>query len=348
MRTASRYIRTKVSVRRPEPRAHTPGISLTTTRGARVVAAATDEHGHDVRERLERIDRKYVDDFSLRPIRGYAEPHTLTLDVGDSADKAVLLMTGWTDYAFSGDNVAAHQGGQTLRAPALQVKDARGKWRTAIENIGIPVGRPQTVVVNLRGKIPRSTREVRIVTNMRIYWDQVLVDSSGGSFPAVSTRLDPVVADLRWRGFSRESTPDGRQPFGYDYERVATVSPWKVMTGRYTREGDVRPLLGTRDDMFVVSRPGDEIALAFDAGALPSLQPGLSRTFLLYVVGYSKEMDINSASPHTVEPLPFQGMSAYPYAATERYPQTPAHLEYLARYNTRIVSRPLPPLEIVK
>ena len=59
-------------------------------------------------------------------------------------------------------------------------------------------------------------------------------------------------------------------------------------------------------------------------------------------------MDINSASPHTVEPLPFQGMSAYPYAATERYPQTPAHLEYLARYNTRIVSRPLPPLEIVR
>ena len=71
-----------------------------------------------------------------------------------------------------------------MRAPALQVKDARGKWRTAIENIGIPIGRPQTVVVNLRGKIPRSTREVRIVTNMRIYWDQVLIDSSGGSFPA--------------------------------------------------------------------------------------------------------------------------------------------------------------------
>ena len=199
-----------------------------------------------------------------------------------------------------------------------------------------------------RSKVPPSTREVRIVTNMRIYWDQVLVDSSGDEFPTVLTRLDPVVADLRWRGFSAESTPDGRQPFGYDYERVATVSPWKVMTGRYTREGDVRPLLRDRDDMFVVSRPGDEIALAFDAAILPPLQPGLTRTFLLYVVGYSKEMDINSASPHTVEPLPFQGMSAYPYRPAERYPQTPAHLEYLARYNTRTVTRPLPPLEIVK
>ena len=59
-------------------------------------------------------------------------------------------------------------------------------------------------------------------------------------------------------------------------------------------------------------------------------------------------MGINSASPQTVEPLPFHGMSAYPYGPGERYPQTPAHLEYLPRYNTRIVSKPLPPLEIVK
>ena len=324
------------------------GFGVTTTRGAAALAGATDEHGHDVRERLERIDRTYPDDFSLRPIRGYAGPHTLTLDLGDEADRAVLLMTGWTDYAFSGDNVAAHQSGQTLSPPALQVKDARGMWRTVIENIGIPVGRPQTVVVNLRGKVPPATREVRIVTNMRIYWDQVLVDSSGGGFPTLLTRLDPVVADLRWRGFSAESTPDGRQPYGYNYERVSTVSPWKVMTGRYTREGDVGPLLAARDDMFVVSRPGDEIALSFDAASLPSPQPGLTRTFLLYVVGYSKEMDINSASPHTVEPLPFHGMSAYPYGPAERYPQTPAHLDYLARYNTRTVSKPLPPLEIVK
>ncbi|MEO5896016.1 MAG: FG-GAP-like repeat-containing protein [Vicinamibacterales bacterium] len=325
-----------------------PGFGVTTTRGARVVAGATDEHGHDVRARVERIDRTYPDDFTLRSIRGYAEPHTLTLDLGDRADRAVLLMTGWTDYAFSGDNVAAHQSGQTLSPPALQVKDPRGIWRTAIEDIGIPIGRPQTVVVNLRGKVPPSTREVRVVTNMRIYWDQVLVDSSGGGFSTVLTRLDPVGANLRWRGFSAESTPDGRQPFGYDYQRVATVSPWKVMTGRYTREGDVRPLLTRSDDMFVVSRPGDEIALSFNASSLPSLQPGLTRTFLLYVVGYSKEMDVNSASPHTVEPLPFHGMSSYPYGPGESYPRTPAHLEYLARYNTRTVSRPLPPLEIVK
>ena len=150
---------------------------------------------------------------------------------------------------------------------------------------------------------------------------------------------EPVVATLHWRGFSAESTPDGREPYGYDYARVSTISPWKLMTGRYTREGDVRPLLTRVDDLFVVSRPGDEIALSFDASALPALQPGTSRTFLLYVDGYSKEMDINSASPDSVEPLPFHGMSAYPYGPGEHYPRTTAHEQYRAEYNTRVVTR---------
>jgi hypothetical protein len=120
------------------------------------------------------------------------------------------------------------------------------------------------------------------------------------------------------------------------------------MTGRYTREGDVRPLLLRRDDMFVVSRPGDEIALSFDATALPAPRPGMTRTFLLYADGYSKEMDINSASPHTVAPLPFHGMSGYPYPPGEHYPRTAAHLGYLARYNTRAVSKPVPAIEMAQ
>ena len=114
------------------------------------------------------------------------------------------------------------------------------------------------------------------------------------------------------------------------------------MAGRYTREGDVRPLLRATDDMFVISRPGDEIALSFDARSLPPLPAGWTRTFLLYVHGYSKEMNPRSASPDTVAPLPFRGMTRYPYAAGEHYPRTTAHREYLERYNTRIVTRPIP------
>ena len=39
-------------------------------------------------------------------------------------------------------------------------------------------------------------------------------------------------------------------------------------------------------------------------------------------------------------------MTRYPYAAPERYPDTPAHRAYLERWNTRVVGRTLPPLEL--
>ena len=57
------------------------------------------------------------------------------------------------------------------------------------------------------------------------------------------------------------------------------------------------------------SRCGDEIALSFEASALPPLPGGWRRTFLLYADGFSKEMDVNSASPDVLEPLPFHGMT---------------------------------------
>jgi Tfp pilus assembly protein PilF len=308
------------------------------------VLAAADEHGHDVLDRVTAMDRRYPDDFPLERIRGYAAPHSLTLTL-PPGDGRLLLLSGWTDYAFSGDNVAAHQASLPLSPPALEIKDSDGRWRVAIENIGFPVGRPQTVVVDL-SDLSASVREVRISTSMRVYWDWVRVARARDLEEAALTRLEPVAADLRWRGFSAEVTPDGREPYSYDYQRVSPTSPWKLLPGRYTREGDVRELLARTDDMFVIARPGDDIALSFDARTLPPLGAGWTRTFLLYADGFSKEMDMNSSSPDVLAPLPFHGMTGYPYEAPEAYPSTDAHRDYANRYNTRIVPRMLPPLEL--
>jgi len=210
--------------------------------------------------------------------------------------------------------------------------------------MGFPVGRPQTVVVDLSGKFLSESREVRIVTNMRVYWDQALVETAAHEAPLRITRLNPATADLHWRGYSAQTSPDGREPFSYDYSRVSQVTTWKLMPGRYTREGDVRELLKRSDDMFVVSRPGDEISLSFNSSGLKPLPAGWTRTFLLYVDGFSKEMDINSASPEQVDPLPFHGMTSYPYSASQ-HPMTAARRAYIDRYNTRVVNQMLPAIE---
>jgi len=328
-----------------------PAFELFAARDAHPPARVTDDEGRDQTAAAASLDRHFVAGFALESIRGYAKPHDLLIDTGGQADD-LLLLTGWTDYAFSSDNVAATQAGLAMAPPSLDVLDAKGQWQTVLNEVGIPVGRPQTLVVDMKGKWPagagqKEARHVaRIRTNMRIYWDQIQVATRDGELKPIVTRLDPAVADLHWRGFSAEATREA--PFTYDYARVSRVFPWKQMPGRFTREGDVRDLLLAVDDMFVVSRPGDEIALSFDAAKLPSLPHGWTRTWLLHSDGFSKEMNLHSASPDYAWPLPFHTMTRYPYRAPESYPLTPERQRYLDRYNTRVVGRSLPPLDAVQ
>lgn len=321
-----------------------PPHRLYTVRDKHVPERVVDDHGHDVRSLVATIDRRWPDDFPLASIEGYAAPHSLTIGLGPRADRAVLLLTGWTSYAFSTDNVAASQAGLSLQLPALQVRDQSGAWRTIDANIGFPVGRPQTMAIDMTGRWLGTAREVRIVTNMPVYWDQVLAGTAV-SVPPIVTSLEARSATLTWRGFSAEVSPDGREPFGADFQHVSTASPWKSFPGAYTRTGDVRTLLSKTDDMFVVSQPGDDIALSFDAADAPPLKPGWTRTFLLYADGFSKEMNIRSATPDVLGPLPFHGMTKYPYGPGEHYPMDAAHRAYWSTYNTRIVPRVVPSID---
>jgi hypothetical protein len=166
------------------------------------------------------------------------------------------------------------------------------------------------------------------------------------ALPLEPVALEPAAAELRERGFSAEASPDGREPWVFDYARASWRSPWKTLPGRYTREGDVRTLVGASDDRFVISKPGDELALRFDARGLGGVRPGHARTFLLDGTGYSKEMDINSASPDVVLPLPYRGMPSYPYAEADVPPEVRRAFDRQADWHSRVVLRPIVPIEL--
>ncbi len=319
---------------------------LYSAKNAEPLLSATDKDGKSMLAKIRKLDRDFYDSFKSLPIRGYAQSHELTINLGDEAsinDNTLLLLTGWTDYAFSSDNLAASQSGKSLALPFLQVKNKSGDWQTVIESIGISVGRPQTVVVDLRGKFLTDNREVRIVTNFKTFWDKIEVVNALPEADLKTIEMLPFAVDLRERGYSAEVLTNGM--ISADYGRVVNDGRWKYFGGKFTRYGSVKPLLEDVDDVFVISKTGDELVISFEA--LPEPTAGKKYTFLLYADGYSKEMDINSGSPETVFPLPFKGMSKYPYDLSEKYPMTAEKQKIHDLYNTRIVRSGLPNIDLI-
>jgi len=156
--------------------------------------------------------------------------------------------------------------------------------------------------------------------------------------------LPLVSADLHYRGFSTPvSDPEHRKPDSFDYLHVLALAPWNPFFGNYTRYGEVRKLLARTDDRLVVMATGDEMTVEFSAQGLAPPKPGWKRDFFLYVSGYAKDGEPNTAYSRTVAPLPFRSMPYYPYEP-EGYPDSPEQSSYRREYETRPGHALIPPL----
>ncbi len=299
---------------------------------------------NDVRAALAKRDAIYPRGFR-RDAAGVAEMHSLELDIAPGSD--LLLLNGWVDWADGSTFLGASQESKDgLVFPRIEVKGLDGKWKVAVADMGIPAGKPKTIVVELPATISRKGATIRIVTNLALYWDEVFT-ASNENFEGTISTLHAVDAVTKFRGFSKAIIhPQRLQPERFLYFPSSPVSMWNQTPGLYTRYGDVRELLNNPDDRFVIMGSGDELQLQFNANSLPALAPGFVRSFLLKVDGWAKDRDANTAFSQSVEPLPFHSMTKYPYSNAERFPADEQHATWRKLYNTRPAIRTLRPLTV--
>jgi tetratricopeptide (TPR) repeat protein len=299
------------------------------------VTRAYDDAGHYVTELLKNDDRRYVGNLDLLPYKGFAMMHSLDLDLGDAYDGGPLrlLMTGYIEYFTATSMFAAHQAGIEPVVPFVQALGADGKWVRVVEDMGFPAGLHRTTVADLTGRLPRGVRRIRITTNLQIYWDQILVDRTRAQ-PAVRLREVPLsAANLRFHGYPEAIEGSSPGDLTYSYEQVSATGPYTRQAGEYTRYGDVTELLRRADDRFVIFGSGEELALEFDAAALPPVPQGWKRDYFFFADGFEKDMDFYAADFLYVEPLPAHSGGEYPDHVA--YPADASHLRYRLEYNTR-------------
>ncbi|KPK87315.1 MAG: hypothetical protein AMS27_02750 [Bacteroides sp. SM23_62_1] len=308
----------------------------------RLPVSAEDRNGLNLLSWIAEKDDNYVSGFKPGKYQGFTEITELTMNLGeiDASKSLYLYLNGWIFPSDASINASISQSSQYKSvSPVIQAIGREGEWITIIHDLSFPMGKDKTIVSNLSGKVLASDPRIRIVTNMQIYWDHIFFSQDDPVTPVQSHTLAPVSADLHYRGFSRSYRKGSRYgPHWFDYSSVSTDQKWRDLTGYYTRYGDVLPLIKEADDKYIIENAGDETTIEFNTDGLPELPDGWTRDFLIHSIGWVKDGDLNTASGQTVEPLPFHGMTCYPYGPDENYPADSDHQNYLREYNTRKVT----------
>jgi hypothetical protein len=284
----------------------------------------------------------YADGFALGASQGVAAEHWVEFDLPSevSADRSVLLVgNGWVYPTDSSLNVALSQG--SAERPfglILEQSDSSGAWHVLDDNLGFPGGKNKDVVIALPAQSLATSRRFRLRTNTEVYWD-----SLGWSYELPDegvhiTRQTLEIAELRGRGYSKLAKTDRRRPDIPAYEVAARGQRWLDLEGFYTRFGDVRDLLATVDDRYVIMNAGDELAFEFGADGDPPSD--MRRDFVLVGDGWVKDGDFNTAYSRWVRPLPAHDVHDYagPLVPLERDPVYLRHPEDWRLYHTRFVT----------
>ena len=319
-----------------------PGLKIYHVKEKSLPVSATNKSGDDVLDFISDKDDKYLSGFNPDKYQGITEMQELILDPGQTGknDNLYIFMNGWIFPTDASINYALTQTDKLkVFHPVIQVINKNGEWETVIDNLGFPMGKDKTVIADLSGKFITSDHRIRIITNMEIYWDYIFFSERLTNNQLKTTNMEPVAADLHYRGFSESFRKGNRYgPHWFEYSKTETDPKWRDLPGNYTRYGNVLPLLNASDNKYIISNAGDETTIEFDANALPELKKGWKRDFLINSVGWVKDGDLNTAFGNSVLPLPFHGMKSYPPSEKDIYPNSTDLQQYNMEYNTRVVT----------
>jgi len=321
-----------------------PEFRVIASRDAHPPVGAWDDHGNDVLSLVAKPDRKYVTNLEDMPFAGFAKLHWLELDLGawDATKPLRLIIDGYTDYFTATSMYAADQACIKVIAPYVEALDAQGKWVRVVEDMGFPAGLERTMVADLSGKLPPGTRRIRIVNNLKIYWDAIRIDQTPEQRDVRVAEVPLANAALGFLGYPREIRLTPASDTVYSYAHRSKSGPYARAAGNYTRYGDVHQLLDKPDDRFVVFSSGEGVKLDFDPRKLPPLAAGWVRDYFFYANGFEKDLDFYAAHAFTVEPLPRHSLLSYPYPEGKEYPADAEHLQYQLENNTRQRSDRMP------
>jgi hypothetical protein len=252
--------------------------------------------------------------------------NTLDLTLGNltGAPQINLVVTAviaWPTNQAGGDwasQFASQPGVTPSPPPYIEVKDQNGNWVRVPDDRQFPMPsvNPNAFVVNLTGLFPTKDYSLRICYYQDISFDYIGIDTTEPQ-PIQVTSIAPISANLN-QLFITNSTS----------------------TGSFTRYGDVTELLLSPDDMYVIGRQGDSVVVEFPVDPAP-VPPGMTRDYFLVASAWFKGNGLPYV-PFTVDPLPFQAMSSFPYPQTESYPMDAQHVAYLAEYDSRTIAAPNP------
>ena len=303
--------------------------------------SAVNEKGENVLPQISQIDDVFTPGSNglVSPSWDNITLNQLTLDIGDlsSAPQIKLVINGMVDWGspepyydwVNGFITAFNEGlvpngTQIYPAPYMEIKDASGQWVRVPQDRQMPTPAdyvPRSFAVDLTGLFPSdvSDYQIRITNFYNVTFDFIGIDITPQESITVQ-RINPTAT----------------------LQRIEFGGTTSTASGSFTRYGDVTPLVLNADDMFVIGMQGDQVSLQFPTASLTPLAEGMERDIFLFVACWFKDPPGNwgYGFEFTVDPLPFQDMSGFPYPPTETYPYDSEHLAYILEYNTRMINVP--------